>query len=190
MAKVRSFLALEFSPQILSKVGKVQERLRTSRGDVRWVRVDQIHLTVKFFGNIEEEQIADISSVMEEVAAQKSPFTLSVKGLGAFPSTRNPRVIWLGLHGWEENLLPLQQEIETRLKTMGFAPEERPYRPHLTLGRVKSLKRRGDLADLIEKDRDVDLGPFVVDRIVLFRSDLRPTGPIYTPLTIREFLGG
>ena len=72
---------------------------------------------------------------------------------------------------------------------MGIAPEQKPYRPHLTLGRVKSLKGTGDLADLMEKDRDVDLGPFTVDRIVLFRSDLRPTGPIYTPLTIRGFMG-
>ena len=84
----------------------------------------------------------------------------------------------------------MQQEIETRLEAVGFEPEQKAYRPHLTLGRVKSLKRREDLVDLMERDRDVDLGPFVVDRMVLFRSDLRPTGPIYTPLTTREFAGG
>lgn len=190
MAKVRSFLAVELPPHIISEIGKVQERLRACGAGVRWVKVEKIHITLKFFGNIEEEQIADISSVMEEVAVQKNAFTLSVKGLGAFPSTRNPRVIWLGLHGWEENLLPIYREIETRLEAAGFVPEKKPYRPHLTLGRVKSLKGKGDLVDHIERDRDVDLGPFVVDRIVLFRSDLRPTGPIYTPLTIREFTGG
>ena len=99
-------------------------------------------------------------------------------------------MIWLGLDGWQEHLLPLQQEIETRLEAVGLEPEQKAYRPHLTLGRVKSLKRKGDLVDLMERDRDVDLGPFVVDRMVLFRSDLRPTGPIYTPLTTREFAGG
>ncbi len=190
MAKVRSFLAVEFPPHILSKVGEIQERLRASQADVRWVKVDRIHLTLKFFGNIEEQQIADVSSAMEEIAAQRSAFDLSVKGLGAFPSTRNPRVIWLGLDPWEENLYPLQQGIEKKLEAMGFAPENRPYRPHLTLGRVKSLKGKGNLVDLMERDRDVDLGPFVVDRIVLFKSDLRPSGPIYTPLIIRELTGG
>jgi len=190
MAKVRSFLAVELPPHILSQIGKIQDRLRACRAQVRWVRVEQIHLTLKFFGNIEEKQIPEISSVVKEISARKSPFSVWVKGLGAFPTIRNPRVIWLGLHGWEENLSPLQREIETRLEALGFVPEERPYRPHLTIGRVKSLKDKGDLVDLIGKDRDVDLGPLVVDRIVLFRSDLRPTGPIYTPLTIREFTGG
>jgi 2'-5' RNA ligase len=190
MAKIRSFLAIKLPPPILLKIGEIQDRLRACRADVRWVKVERIHLTLKFFGNIEEEQIVDISAVMEDAAVQRSAFTLSVKGLGAFPSTRNPRVIWLGLHGWEESLLPLQREIETRLEAVSFVPEERPYRPHLTLGRVKSLKVKEDLVDLIERERDVNLGHFVVDRIVLFRSDLRPTGPIYTPLTIREFTGG
>lgn len=190
MAKIRSFLAVELPPHILSKIGEIQDRLRTSRADVRWVKVERIHLTLKFFGNIEEAQIADISSVMEEAAAQKSAFSVSVKGLGAFPSIRNPRVIWLGLDGWEENLLPLQGEIETGLEAVGFRPEERPFRPHLTVGRVKSLKGKGDLVDLMERERDVNFGPFVVARIVLFRSDLRPTGPIYTPMAIRELAGG
>ena len=190
MVKIRSFLAVELPPDMLSEIGKIQDRLRACRADVRWVRAERIHLTLKFFGNIEEEQIASISSVMEEIAGRKSSFAVSVKGLGAFPSTRSPRVIWLGLDGWEENLSPLQVEIESKLEAMGFPPEDRPFRPHLTLGRVKSLKGKGDLVDLMERDRDVDLGSFTVDRLVLFRSDLRPTGPIYTPLTIREFVGG
>lgn len=185
MAKIRSFLAVELPPPILAKIGSIQDRLRACRADVRWVKVERIHLTLKFFGNIEEEQIANISSVMEESAAETSAFPLSIKGLGAFPSTRAPRVIWLGLHGWEENLLPMQREIETGLEAVGFRPEKRPYRPHLTLGRVKSLKGKGGLVDLMERETEVNFGPFVVDRIVLFRSDLRPTGPIYTPLTIR-----
>jgi 2'-5' RNA ligase len=190
MAKIRSFLAFELPPSILSKIGKIQDRLKACRADARWVTVEQIHLTLKFFGSIEEKHIVDISAIMEDAAVKRSAFTLSVKGLGAFPSTRNPRVIWLGLHGWEENLLPLQREIETRLEAVSFVPEERPYRPHLTLGRVKSLKVKEDLVDLIERERDVNIGHFVVDRIVLFRSDLRPTGPIYTPLTTRELAGG
>jgi len=190
MAKLRSFLAIELPSHTRSEIGKLQERLRTCRADVRWVVADRIHLTLKFLGNIEEEKIADISAVMDQAAAHRGPFTVSVKGLGAFPSTRNPRVIWLGLDGWEANLLPLQQEIEAGLGAVGFERENKAYRPHLTLGRVKSLKGKGDLVDLMERDRDVDLGSFVIDRMVLFRSDLRPTGPIYTPLTTKDFAGG
>jgi 2'-5' RNA ligase len=190
MAKIRAFLAIELSSSVRSKIGKIQDRLRACDADVRWVRVEQIHLTLKFFGNIEEAQVADISSVMEQAAARRGAFSLSVRSLGAFPSAKNPRVIWLGLHGWEEDLLSLQPEIETQLEGVRFVPEERPYRPHLTIGRVKSLKGKGNLVDLIERERDVDIGPFVIDRMVLFKSDLRPTGPMYTPLTIREFMGG
>ncbi len=190
MAKLRSFLAAELPRPILSQIGEIQQRLRRSRADVHWVKVEQIHLTVKFLGNIEEERAAGISSIMEEVATKRCAFTLSVKGLGAFPSIRNPRVIWLGLHGWEETLAPLQKEIEEKLAVMGFEPEGRPYQPHLTLGRVKSLKEKAELVDCMERDKDVDLGSFLVDRIILFKSDLRPTGPIYTPLAIREFVGG
>jgi 2'-5' RNA ligase len=190
MAKIRSFLAVELPPHMTSEIGKVQKDLRACRADVRWVVVERIHLTLKFFGNIEEEEIAGISSVIEDVANKRGAFTLSIRGLGAFPSIRKPRVIWLGLDGWEQSLLPLHHEIESRLEVLGFKTEEKAYRPHLTLGRVKSLKGRTDLVDLMERERDIDLGSFVVDRIVLFRSDLRPTGPIYTPLTIRELAGG
>ncbi len=190
MAKIRSFLAIELPSHTRSEIGRIQERLKVSRAHVRWVKIEHIHLTLKFFGNIEEEQVASISSIMEEVTRNKRAFPISVNELGAFPSIRNPRVIWLGLHGWEENLSSMQGEIEKRLEEVGFLPEERPFRPHLTLGRVKSLKGRGDLVDLMERDRDVDLGSFVVDKLVLFKSDLRPTGPIYTPLAVREFAGG
>jgi 2'-5' RNA ligase len=190
MAKIRSFLAIELPSQMHSEIGEIQGRLKASRAHVRWVKVEQIHLILKFLGNIEEEQVTAISSVMKEVTEARSAFRISVNGLGAFPSIRNPRVIWLGLHGWEANLSPLQAEIETNLETVGFLPEGRPFRPHLTIGRVKSLKGSEKLVDLMERDRDVDLGSFVVDRLVLFKSDLRPTGPLYTPLTIREFAGG
>jgi 2'-5' RNA ligase len=190
MAKIRSFVAFELSSSVLSRIGQIQERLRSCRAGVRWVAVDRIHITLKFLGNIEEEQITDVASIMEEVAGRERPFTLSVREVGAFPSIRNPRVIWLGLHGWEERLGPIQRELTTRLEAIGFPPEERPYRPHLTLGRVKSLKGKGDLVDLMERYRQVDAGSFVVDHIVLFRSDLRPTGPIYTPLSVRELVGG
>jgi 2'-5' RNA ligase len=190
MAEIRSFMAVELPPSVISKLEELQDRLRASRADVRWVRVQGIHLTLKFFGNIEEDRIASIATAMDEATIGKTPFTISAKGLGAFPSARNPRVIWVGLQGWEESLLPLQREMEAKLETMGFPPEGRPYRPHLTLGRVKSLKGKENLVDLIERERDATLGLLSVDRIVLFKSDLRPTGPIYTPLTVRELTGG
>jgi len=190
MAKIRAFLAAELPRAMVSRIASLQERLRSCGADVRWVKPEQIHLTLKFFGNIEEEQREVIAAIMEEAASRIGAFSLSVRDLGAFPSPRNPRVIWLGLHGWEENLLPLQRDIESRLQSAGFPPEDRPYRPHLTLGRVKSLKGKEGLVDLMEREREVNLGPMVIDRIVLFRSDLRPTGPVYTPLTVREFSGG
>ncbi len=179
---IRSILAIELPAAILKKLEEVQKDLRSSDADVRWVHLDKIHLTLKFFGNIEESQIDPIVKLVEASVRSARPFSLRVQGAGAFPNLRNPRVIWVGLVGGEEVLIPLQKELETSFQKIGFEPEDRPFQPHLTLGRMKSNRGKENLIPRIEKHRDEELGNFQVERLVLFKSDLRPTGPIYTAL--------
>jgi len=187
---IRSFLAIEIPGPILRKVGEVQGGLKSSRADVRWTNPETIHLTLKFFGNIEESRIDPILKSIEEPIRNTLPFSVKVRGVGAFPHLKNPRVIWIGLVDEKETLTSLQKQIETYLEKIGFQPEDRPFRPHLTLGRMKSSRGKEELAGRMERYREEAFGDFEVERVVLFKSDLKPSGPIYTPLGEIRLGGG
>jgi 2'-5' RNA ligase len=179
---IRSFLAIELPEPILKKIEEVQADLKSTHADVRWVNPQQIHLTLKFFGYIEEPRIDPIVKSIEEPIRNTSPFSLKVQGIGAFPNLRSPRVIWMGLVEGKEVLTSLQKQIEIQLEKVGFQPEDRPFHPHLTLGRMKSNRGKEELVGRMEKCKDEAFGDFQVERVFLIKSDLRPTGPIYTPL--------
>jgi 2'-5' RNA ligase len=186
---VRSFLAIELPRAIQRKIEEVQEDLKSSHPDVRWVSPEKIHLTLKFFGNIEESRIEPIVKSIQEPIQNTPPFPLTVRGVGAFPHLKNPRVIWMGLVDKEEIFSSIQKRLEKELEKIGFEPEDRPFHPHLTLGRVKSSRGREELAGRMEKYREEEFGEFQVERVILFKSDLKPTGPIYTVLRDMK-LGG
>jgi 2'-5' RNA ligase len=179
---IRSFLAIELPGSVLRKIGEIQGGLKSSRAEVRWTNPEKVHLTLKFFGNIEESRIDAIFKSIEEPLAKTSPFSLKVRGVGAFPHLKNPRVIWVGLVDEREVLTSLQKQIEAQLEKIGFQPENRPFHPHLTLGRMKSSRGKGDLVGRMERHREEEFGDFQVERIVLFKSDLKPLGPTYTSL--------
>jgi 2'-5' RNA ligase len=186
---LRSFLAIELPRAILQKIGGVQEDLKSSHADVRWVSPEKIHLTLKFFGNIEESRIEPIVKSIEGPIQTTLPFPLSIRGMGAFPYLKNPRVIWIGLVDGSGILAPFQRQLEIQFEKIGFQVEDRPFHPHLTLGRMKSSRGKEELIERIEKHREEEFGDFQVERVLLFKSDLRLTGPIYTAL--REMkLGG
>jgi 2'-5' RNA ligase len=179
---IRSFLAIELPKPILRKIEEVQGDLRSTRADVRWVNPEKIHLTLKFFGNIEESRIEPIFKSIEEPIRNTLPFSLEVRGVGAFPHLRNPRVIWMGLVDGREVLVSFQKQIETQLEKIGFQPEDRPFHPHLTLGRMKSSRGKEELVGGMERHKEEEFGDFQVERVILFKSDLKPSGPIYTLL--------
>jgi 2'-5' RNA ligase len=186
---IRSFLAIELPRTIRKKIEEVQGDLRSTHADVRWVNPEKIHLTLKFFGNIEDSRIDPIFKSIEEPIRNTLPFSLKVRGVGAFPHLKNPRVIWMGLVDGREVLIAFQKQIETQLEKIGIQPEDRPFHPHLTLGRMKSSRGKVELAGRMEKHKEEEFGDFQVERVVLFKSDLRPTGPIHTPLRDMK-LGG
>ncbi len=186
---IRSFLAIELPRTIRKKIEEVQGDLRSTHADVRWVNPEKIHLTLKFFGNIEESRIDLLLKSIEELIRNTLPFSLKVRGVGAFPHLKNPRVIWIGLVNGREVLISFQKQIETQLEKIGIQPEDRPFNPHLTLGRMKSSRGKVELAGRMEKHKEEEFGDFQVERVILFKSDLRPTGPIHTPLRDMK-LGG
>jgi 2'-5' RNA ligase len=167
---------------ILQKIGQVQEDLKSSHADVRWVSPEKIHLTLRFFGNIDESRIETIVQSIREPIQTTSPFPLRAKGIGVFPHLKNPRVIWIGLLDEKKVLVSFQKRMGEELDKIGFESEDRPFQAHLTLGRVKSSRGKEGLIEKVERCKETEIGDFQVDRVILFRSDLRPTGPIYTPL--------
>ena len=186
---IRSFLAIELPEAIRNKIDEIQGDLKSSHADVRWVSPEKIHLTLKFFGNIEEARVESIIKAIENPVRNTPAFTVKVRRIGTFPHWKDPRVIWMGLIDEKGILSPFQKELETELEGIGFEPEARAFRPHLTLGRVNSSRGKEGLIRKMERYQEEDFGDFSVERIVLFKSDLRPAGPIYTLL--REVrLGG
>ena len=181
---IRAFLAIELPEALRVGLAQVQEELKRSRADVRWVAPGNIHLTLKFFGNVPDDEIDTLAQAAREAAAETAPLQLQATGAGAFPSPNAPRVVWLGLGG---DLVPLTQlfyRLEKAFAALGYPPEGRAFNPHLTLGRVKSPANREQLARLLAKLPPVDWPPFEVKELILFQSVLSPQGSKYTPLQV------
>lgn len=180
---IRAFLAIEPPAEIRKEIGNIQNSLkRLCPFDVRWVKPDGIHLTLKFFGNVSEEDIMAISRVVEENTAATSPLHLKVNKLGLFPSRKRPRVLWIGLGGDTPPLLIMQENLEQGFAGCGFTREERPFRLHLTIGRVKTPHISGDPEQFMAKADDWAAGSFIACGLGLFKSDLTPQGAVYTRL--------
>ena len=187
---IRSFLAVDPPEEVLNEVGRIQERFKkTIQGDIRWVRPEGIHLTLKFFGYVSEADIANISRVVNNNIVDVKPFTLNVRRAGVFPSVNRARVLWLGMDGDVDTLIRLQKEIDKALQGYGFEMENRPFSPHVTLARIKEPKGLIGLAKIIEKSEDYAAGSFSVSGLNLFKSTLTPKGAIYTKLAYFSFAG-
>ena len=182
MPSIRSFVAIELSPDTKAQIKELQDELKASTADVRWVRTEGMHLTLKFLGEIQEEKIPEIADVLKQCSGETGRFNLTIHSLGAFPNETNPKVIWIGVEDDSGRLRTAQQSIEKGLAAMGFKEEKRSFTPHLTLGRLKSPKGRRAVGQRLEASRDCDCGISVVKEICLFKSDLKPSGAVYTKL--------
>ena len=184
----RVFLAIELPEDVKNRIITIQNRLKSLLKGVRWTRPEGIHLTLKFFGNIHEKDIVQISGVVARNT--KNAETISLKGgkVGAFPKLEKPRVLWLGLDGDIERLSVLQRAIETDLEAYGYKKEGRKFRPHLTLGRAKSFRGMiTGLSDAIKRDEDYPAGQFDSKGLTLFQSELKPGGAVYAELAYFPF---
>jgi len=186
----RLFLAIDPPDGINREIARIQSRLqRIVTGDVRWVKPGGVHLTLKFFGDVPAKEIEPISAASLKAAAVAAPFTLSFRGLGTFPPARRPRVVYLGMEGDTKRLAAFQAEIEAELADRGFPGEERPFLPHLTLARIKSLEESDRLFRELAESKAYEAGQFTATELCLFKSELAPGGAIYTKLAAYPFAG-
>jgi len=185
--KIRSFLAIDLPSEIKNGLGKIQDRLKTQISGIRWTNPQGIHLTFKFFGDLSKNELSMVSESVSDAVVKVSPFSLSIEGLGVFPGVKRPRVVWIGMTGEQNMLSALQQDIDMSLEKRGFQKEERGFKPHLTLGRFRSIGETRGLNKILEKRDEFQAGDFIAEGITLFRSDLTPKGAVYSVLAFFPF---
>jgi 2'-5' RNA ligase len=183
----RLFVAIELPSSVLVQLAEAQDSLkkRTPPGTVRWVNPKGIHLTLKFLGDVPVTKRSSLEQALTTAVEGHAPFMLSTGGLGCFPNTNRPRVVWIGLRNQVEVLSALRDATERLIAPLGYPTEDRPFSPHLTLGRVQREARRDDVQRLGESIANFPAPPaqqWQVTSVSLIRSELKPTGAVYTPL--------
>jgi 2'-5' RNA ligase len=191
---LRTFIAIELDGAVRDALAATQEQLRrtTPQRAVRWVRPEGIHLTLKFLGDTEVRRLGEIKEALAAAAAEAATFSFDVQGLDCFPNPHRPRVIWVGLKEPTGRLRALWQSIETHVAPLGWPTERRGFQPHLTLGRLRqrvSSAERQAIGRLVERDNVGWLAGMDVSAVSLIKSDLRPSGAVYTILAEAQ-LGG
>jgi 2'-5' RNA ligase len=186
MGLLRAFLASELPPPLQDAIQTATTSLRQTLGDelIRWVPIRNIHLTLKFLGDVSPSSLDLIEQMLATEAAQVPCFEVQIEGLGAYPNSRRPRVLWVGLSA-PASLVALQHAIEAASARLGFESEDREYSPHLTIGRVRqdiSSTEQHKIRAALESTLIGNLGSARVDAVHLFKSDLQRTGSIYTKL--------
>jgi 2'-5' RNA ligase len=182
---LRLFVALTPPGSVRRRVESVAAEIRRLAGraadEVKWVGGENLHLTLQFLGNVPEDRVPALAAALGEAARASRPLHLEVRGAGGFPNARRPRVIWAGLEGDLGPLAELVRDLGLRLAPLGFPPEDRPWSPHLTLGRARGGGAPG-LAGALSAVREAQGGSWRAGEIVLFLSRLTPDGPRYEPL--------
>ncbi|MCJ8502183.1 RNA 2',3'-cyclic phosphodiesterase [Desulfatitalea alkaliphila] len=179
---IRTFIAFPLPDHLVRLAGDLQAELKDHGLDLRWVRPANIHLTLKFLGEIPSQRVAKVTDAMQAAGRETPPLSLMVQGMGVFPGIRAPKVLWVGLGGATEALGRMQARLEERLAEVGFAPERRPFKAHLTLARIKARLDADRLLQGLQAAGGYAPRPFEVQEMVLYRSELRPRGAVYTPL--------
>jgi len=178
---MRTFIAIELPEDIKKKIEQLQAPLKKTDAFVSWVKPKNIHVTLKFLGEVSEEKIGAVFSATEKALEGARKFTMNLQGMGGFPDLKRPRVIWVGTGSGEKELSRMAERIEQEMEKIGFPKEKRKFSPHFTIGRVKSQKNIEGLLRLV-KSSDFQTDEIQVEEVVVMKSQLHPAGAIYTPL--------
>lgn len=188
---VRTFLAIEGSPEVRANAGRLITQLEATGAAVRWVKPELLHLTLKFLGDVELLEVPQICDIVTQAVAELPPFSVRVVGAGAFPNVQQPRTVWLGMEDPTGEIAALHEALEVALAPLGFRREARRFRPHLTIGRVRSLGGPGiaELRQILTAKQDLLAGVIDVDEVSVMSSELERHGPVYEPLATAPLNG-
>jgi 2'-5' RNA ligase len=177
MTTIRTFICIELPPTLKKRIEILQSELCTYGSGVSWVKPENIHLTLRFLGDVDLVAQPKLTEAIGKAVRGFHPFKIAVTATGAFPNFRNPRVFWIGIDDLADCLIPLQRKIEEELVQAGFGKEDKRFSPHLTIGRVRQAKVE-KLGEML-KNSKVAREELTVEEIIIMSSDLRPTGPVY-----------
>jgi len=186
---IRTFIAVEMSEAVRTKLATLIGRLRHAGADAKWVAAQNIHLTLKFLGDVDEAKMADVERIVAASVAGIAPFEFEVRGTGGFPDLRRPRVIFAEGHDASGALAELHRRLDKAFVDLGVEAEGREFRPHLTLARVRSPRNLKALVEALAKFADEAFGTQAVSEVAVMRSDLKPEGPTYTKLAAVKLPG-
>lgn len=178
---MRLFIALPLEAPVKDALGRIITLFKQKGGSVKWVKPDNVHLTLRFLGETDENLVNEIKQQIDEAVKSHRQVQTSIATLGGFPNLNRPRVIWVGIEQNIEALAKMARDIEHRMRSLGFEKEKKQFKAHLTLGRVRHNKGLENLTDFV-KDYRLEEIPLLFDHIVLFKSTLTPQGPIYDRL--------
>lgn len=180
---MRTFIAIELPKAIRESLNSLQEQLKTSGAEVKWVEPQNIHLTLRFLGEANDKKLDMVIRALEETAKDRNSFYIRLSSIGAFPKINFPRIIWVGIDKGEAEAAEIARALEKEIAKVGIPPEDRPFSSHITIGRVKSSLNRSRLIDNLTTLGSGLFGQenpeFLVTKITLFKSTLTPRGPIY-----------
>ncbi len=187
---MRCFVAIELPTKVREALADLQTRLSSLDTAIRWTRPEQIHLTLKFLGEVPDAQVPEVCSTAIQVARDVPPIRLEVRGAGCFPPRGPARVVWAGIIGPPSELAACHSHCERAFAELGYPPEDRAFRPHLTIGRSRDQRGARDARTVIEALADFESGDFTATEMIVFQSVLGSSGPTYTPLTRARFCRG
>ncbi len=180
---IRTFICIEIPQSIKERINRLQENLRQIDAQISWTKPSNIHLTLKFLGGVEVARIERVKKALERAVSGICPFEVEVSGSGCFPSARSPRVLWVGFSNVPERLQQIYSNIEDELAREGFGREKRKFSPHLTIGRIRTPHNAARVAEALIAS-GFESEAFITTEVILMRSDLKPTGSVYTPQTV------
>ncbi|MCX7935108.1 MAG: RNA 2',3'-cyclic phosphodiesterase [Planctomycetota bacterium] len=182
MSMIRTFIGVEIDADVREALAAAMRRLRSAAPAAKWVRVENLHLTFKFLGEVSPADLEQVFAAARQAAAEFASFELEISGLGCFPNERYPRVVWAGCGEGRAQAAALAQRLEDSFAALGYERERRPFSPHLTLARLRDPRDGRDLAAALAAEGEPHFGCTSAEEIVVFMSELRKTGPVYSPM--------
>lgn len=187
---VRTFVAVEISSEIRTRAAQLMAKLNSTAAKVRWVEPHNLHLTLKFLGDVDLLEIPELCQAVTDAVADLPPFEIEARGAGVFPDLSNPRTVWLGIGRGTDEMVELHAAVERSLTGLGFRRDQRRFRPHLTIGRVRGAgPGNSELAERVAEQADFSGGVASVEEVVVFSSELGREGPTYEMLATAALNG-
>ena len=178
----RCFIAIELNQQIQSQIKTLQQRITAIDLDAKWVQPENIHITLRFLGNLKDPRVKDIKDAFLDLVSDAPSFSISIGALGVFPDIQRPQTLWVGIEQGHDQVISLARNVENGLCRLGFPKEKKIFIPHLTIARLRCAKNTEKLKDFLSKETSLDSPSCPITHVSLIKSSLTPQGPVYETL--------